>query len=63
MEEELASFHKFDTWDLTSLDNVRNIVKCKWIFRIKYTKKGAIERYKARLVTNGFQQRPEIEFS
>lgn len=50
MEDELNSLHTLEIWDLTSPDAVRNIVKCKWVFRIKYTKNGILERYKARLV-------------
>ena len=63
MEEELHSLHTLGTWDLTPSTMARNIVKCKWVFRIKYTKHGTIDRYKARLVAKGFQQRPGIDYT
>lgn len=63
MEEELNSLSKLHTWDLTSPVEAQNIVKCKWIFQIKYIKKGVIERYKTRLVAKGFQQRPGIDYT
>lgn len=63
MEEELSSLHTLHTWHLTSPDLATNIVKCKWVFRIKYTKDGVIDRYKARLVAKGFQQQPGIDYT
>jgi hypothetical protein len=33
-----------------------NIVRCRWVYRTKSTADGQISRYKARLVTKGFQE-------
>lgn len=63
MEDELRSQHELGTWSLVAQDGTKNLVKCKWIFRIKYHKNGSIEKYKARLVAKGFQQRPGIDFT
>lgn len=41
----------------------QNLVKCKWVFRIKYDKDGKVQRYKARLIAKGFQQRPDIDYT
>src|SRR5690349_5317286 len=35
---------------------------CKWIFTRKRNAKGEVVRYKARLVAQGFLQRPGIDF-
>lgn len=37
-------------------------IDCKWAFKIKYHSDSTIERYKARLVTNGFTQREGIDY-
>ena len=34
----------------------------KWVFKIKLNADGTIERYKARLVTQGFSQIPGLDF-
>jgi hypothetical protein len=39
-----------------------NIVTSKWVFAVKYTTDGAIERFKARLVARGFSQVKGIDF-
>jgi len=40
----------------------KNIVGCKWLFRVKRNPDGTIARYKARLVAKGFTQTPYIDF-
>ena len=63
MEAEMASLHHLGTWDLVPPTHGKNLVKCKWVYRIKYKPNGDIERYKARLVAKGFQQRPGLDYN
>lgn len=63
MTDELKALHNQGTWDLVPPDSSQNLIKCRWVFRIKYKPDGTIERYRARLVAKGFQQRPGIDYS
>ncbi|KAJ9557506.1 hypothetical protein OSB04_012120 [Centaurea solstitialis] len=63
MLDEIRALHKLGTWDLVPPESGQNLVKCKWVFRIKYKPDGKIERFKARLVAKGFQQRPGIYYT
>lgn len=56
MNEEMKSLEKNRTWKLTKLQEGKQVVRCKWVFTIKYKVEGTIERYKARLVAKGFTQ-------
>ena len=40
----------------------KNLIDCKWVFRIKRKSNGSIDRYKARLVAKGFKQRYGIDY-
>ncbi|CAN6576638.1 unnamed protein product [Malus baccata var. baccata] len=51
------------TWELVPFLPSQNLIGCKWVFRIKRHPNGTIDRYKARLVANGFHQRPGVDFS
>lgn len=62
MLKEISALHNLDPWVLVSPDHSRNLVKCKWVFRIKYNPDGSIQRYRDRLVAKGFQ-RPEIDYT
>ena len=63
MEAEFNALLKNNTWSLVPPSRARNIVGCKWVFRIKRGADGTIERYKARLVAKGFHQQAGIDFS
>lgn len=62
MKVDFDALLKNQTWDLVPCDPNKNIVTCKWLFRIKRKADGTIDRYKARLVAKGFTQRPGIDF-
>ena len=45
-----------DTWDLVPLPKGKNKVGSHWVFTLKHNCDGSIERYKARLVAQGYSQ-------
>jgi hypothetical protein len=56
MEDEYGSLMKRKTWRLVPPQPDRNLIDCKWVYKIKHKADGAIDRYKARLVVKGFKQ-------
>ena len=56
MTVEYESLMKNNTWSLVPLPIGKNLVGCKWVYKTKFTGEGKIEKYKARLVTKGFNQ-------
>ena len=62
IKTELDALKKAGTWGIVERPKGRNIVKCKWVFKIKKDAAGNIERYKARLVAKGFTQIQGIDY-
>ncbi|KAD3642035.1 hypothetical protein E3N88_31259 [Mikania micrantha] len=63
MHKEMDALTLNNTWTLVPRPTCHNIVGCKWIFRTKFRADGTVERYKARLVAQGFTQIPGIDYS
>uniref|UniRef100_A0A2N9HTS2 Reverse transcriptase Ty1/copia-type domain-containing protein n=1 Tax=Fagus sylvatica TaxID=28930 RepID=A0A2N9HTS2_FAGSY len=63
MNLEFDALLRNRTWSLVPSTAARNIIGCKWVFRIKRHANGSIERYKARLVAKGFHQQPGVDYS
>ncbi|CAN6568409.1 unnamed protein product [Malus baccata var. baccata] len=62
MKEELSALHSQGTWTLVPLPPAKNLVGCKWVFKIKKNADGTIGRYKARLVAKGFNQEEGVDY-
>ena len=62
--EELASILKNKVWTEVHRNQTehRNLIGCRWVFKIKYGPKGEIQRYKARLVAKRYTQSYGIEY-
>lgn len=63
MDEEIASIEANNTWERTELPDGAKAIDVKWVYKTKLTSTGEIERYKARLVVKGFQQREGVDFT
>ena len=55
-EREYQSLIDHDTWDLVPLPHGKKLIGSRMVFRVKYDEHGQIERYKARLVAQGYSQ-------
>uniref|UniRef100_A0A6N2KNP9 Integrase catalytic domain-containing protein n=1 Tax=Salix viminalis TaxID=40686 RepID=A0A6N2KNP9_SALVM len=62
MDAEIAALQHNNTWRLVPRPADHNVVGCRWIFKTKLNADGSIERHKARLVAQGFSQKPGIDF-
>ncbi|KAJ4700915.1 Retrovirus-related Pol polyprotein from transposon TNT 1-94 [Melia azedarach] len=62
VQEEISALEKNGTWELTKLPHGKSTVGCKWIFTVKYLADGSIDRFKARLVANGFTQTYGVDY-
>src|SRR6516162_7523615 len=62
MNEEMATLHVNKTWDLVPLPKDKNIIGCKWIYKVKHNADGSVSRYKARLVAKGYAQTYGIDY-
>ena len=62
MLEEMRALEKNRTWELVDLPQGKQPVGCMWVFTIKHTPEGKVERYKARLVAKGYTQTYGIDY-
>ncbi|KAM1747643.1 hypothetical protein ACFX12_008735 [Malus domestica] len=62
MDDEMAALVKQKTWRLVPLPPNKNLVGCKWIYKIKSNPDGSVARYKARLVAKGFSQEAGLDY-
>jgi hypothetical protein len=62
IEEELDGLMRTETWTLEDLPRGREAIGCRWVFSRKMDDKGIVIRYKARLVAQGFSQKPGMDF-
>ena len=62
MAEELLALEANSTWDLVPLPAHVSIIGSKWVYSIKVKSDGSLDRYKARLVAQGFKQEYGLDY-
>ena len=62
MTEEYQSIMKNDVWDIVPKPEGKSVVSSKWIYKIKHTADGSIEKYKAIFVARAFFQKEGIDY-
>lgn len=62
MIDEFTALIKQNTWELTPLPLHKQVIGCKWVYRIKRHLDGSIACYKARLVAKGYHQEEGVDY-
>jgi len=62
MDSEHQALLRNKTWHLVPPPKGKNVIGCKWVYKIKRRADGTIDKYKARLVAKGFKQRYGIDY-
>ena len=62
MDHEISSLEHAGTWTTIPCPHRKNVVGCKWVFRLKRKADSSIDKYKACLVARGFTQIYGIDY-
>ncbi|GJW73377.1 zinc finger, CCHC-type containing protein, partial [Tanacetum coccineum] len=62
IDDEIGSIMENNTWVLSDLPPGCKPLGCKWIFKRKMEVDGTIDKFKARLVIQGFRQKEGIDY-
>ena len=62
MNTEMKALYENDTFEIVELPSDRKAIGSKWVYKIKYKSSGDIDRFKARLVVQGFGQKEGVDF-
>jgi hypothetical protein len=54
MDDEFLALQRNRTWHLVPPQKGRNIIDCKWVYKIKRKQDDRLDRYKAYLVAKGY---------
>eukprot|EP00731_Ephydatia_muelleri_P016374 Em0009g798a len=62
MKAKINSLHQHNVWDLVECPKECKPVGSKWVFKVKTNADGSTERFKARLVAQGYTQREGLDY-
>nr|GEV34380.1 ribonuclease H-like domain-containing protein [Tanacetum cinerariifolium] len=62
MNQEMDALLRNGTWEMVQLPEGKKAIGSKWIYKIKFRSSGEIDRYKARLVAQGIEQKEGIDY-
>lgn len=62
MNSEYSSLLENETWELVPPPEDTNIVGSRWVLKVKRDEDGSIDRFKARLVAQGYSQTKGVDY-
>ncbi|XP_070041639.1 uncharacterized mitochondrial protein AtMg00820-like [Nicotiana tomentosiformis] len=62
MKQEVKALEDNNTGKVVDLPVRKNVIGSKWVYKIKFKADGDIDRFKARLVANGYSQREGLDY-
>jgi histone deacetylase 1/2 len=62
MDAEHDALQRNKTWHLVPKPRDKNVIGCKWVYKVKRKSDGSIDRYKAQLVAKGYRQRYGLDY-
>lgn len=63
MGEELVSLDEKHVYEWAVLPDGRKALPSRWVFKIKRTSSGAVDKYKSRVVAKGFMQKEGVDYN
>ena len=62
MKEEYSYIMTNDVWEVVSRPEDKSVVDIRWIYKIKYTADGSVEKYKARFVEKRYSHKEWVDY-
>ena len=63
MDDKIETLNKMATWTMEELPEDRKAIGSKWVFVRKRDEGGEVIQWKARLVAQGFSQKPGTDYN
>ena len=58
----MGQHQELGTWEITELPPGQMAISCQWVYAVKTKPDGKFEKAKARIVAQGFTQRPGMDY-
>ena len=62
MKDEVKALQDNETWNLVRPPKDRDVIRGKWVYKVKLGPSGQVDKYKARYVAKGFKQVEGLDY-